>query len=86
MGIQPAVMGAAQRAERSEFKHDRLLKRFVVGREWRHPTRHRWFMTTIIYQLTIDKKRKKCGISIELADRKTTENRLISPSVHRLNR
>jgi len=29
-----------------------------------HPTRDRWFMTAIIYQLTIDKKRKKCGIII----------------------
>jgi hypothetical protein len=32
MGIQPAVMSAAQRVERSEFKHDRLLKRLVMGR------------------------------------------------------
>jgi hypothetical protein len=26
MGIQPAVVSAAQGFERSEFKHDRLLK------------------------------------------------------------
>jgi hypothetical protein len=31
MRIQPAMMGAAQGVERSEFKHDRLLKRFVMG-------------------------------------------------------
>jgi hypothetical protein len=37
MGIQPAVVGAAQRAEGSEFKHDRLLKRFVMGCEWLTP-------------------------------------------------
>ncbi|MNM97374.1 hypothetical protein D3C81_1098780 [compost metagenome] len=35
MGIQPAVMGAAQRAEGSEFKHDRLLKRFDARCEGR---------------------------------------------------
>jgi hypothetical protein len=26
MGIQPAVMGATQRAKGSEFEHDRFLK------------------------------------------------------------
>ncbi|PNG41375.1 hypothetical protein A1354_08840 [Pseudomonas asplenii] len=66
-------MGAAQRAEGSEFKHDRLLKRFVMGRDELHPTRYRWFMTAIIYQSTIDKKRKKCGITIETTDKKRLE-------------
>jgi hypothetical protein len=28
------------------------------------PDARPWFMTAIIYQLTIDKKRKKCGIII----------------------
>jgi hypothetical protein len=60
MGIQPAVMGAAQRAEGSEFEHDRLLK-----------TR---FMTAIIHQPNIDKKRKNCGITIESVDRKQRKN------------
>jgi len=41
-------------------------------------------MTAIIYQLIIDKKRKKCGVMIEISDRKTARKRLISPSVHRL--
>ncbi|WP_339508396.1 hypothetical protein [Pseudomonas sp. RL_35y_Pfl2_P42] len=30
-----------------------------------HPAQDRWFMAAIIYQEGIDKKRKKCGISIE---------------------
>jgi hypothetical protein len=30
MGIQPAMVSTAKRAERSEFKHDRLLK----GSSW----------------------------------------------------
>ena len=32
MRIQPAVLSTAKRFERSEFKHDRLQKRFVMGR------------------------------------------------------
>ncbi|MCY1361285.1 hypothetical protein D9M69_479460 [compost metagenome] len=31
VGIQPAVVSTAERVERSEFKHDRLQKRFVMG-------------------------------------------------------
>jgi len=30
-------------------------------------------MTAIIYQSTIDKKRKKCGITIETTDKKRLE-------------
>jgi hypothetical protein len=51
MSIQPAVVGAAQGVERSEFEHDRLLNRGL--------------MASIIYQALIDKKRKKCLITIE---------------------
>jgi hypothetical protein len=65
MGIQPAVVCAAKRVERSEFKHDRLLKRFVMGRGAWAMKRDRWLMTGIILQPTIDKKRKKCLITIE---------------------
>ncbi|MOA25667.1 hypothetical protein D3C78_1464070 [compost metagenome] len=32
MRIQPAVVSTAKGFERSEFKHDRLQKRFVMGR------------------------------------------------------
>jgi hypothetical protein len=42
-------------------------------------------MTAIIYQLIIDKKRKKCGVMIEMPDKKKAGKYLISPSVHRLN-
>jgi hypothetical protein len=42
-------------------------------------------MTAIIYQVNIDKKRKKCGMMIELADKSKPRNRLIAPSVHRLS-
>jgi hypothetical protein len=33
MGIQPAMVRAAQGVERSEFKHDRLLKKVRHGAE-----------------------------------------------------
>jgi len=41
-------------------------------------------MAGIIYQSTIEKKRKKCGIPIESIDVKKARNRLIRPSIHRL--
>jgi hypothetical protein len=54
MSIQPAMMGTAQGVEGSEFEHDRLLKGGL--------------MASIIYQVLIDKKRKKCCITIEFTD------------------
>ncbi|ANI54629.1 hypothetical protein PDR5_28990 [Pseudomonas sp. DR 5-09] len=42
-------------------------------------------MAAIIYQSTIEKKRKNCGIPIESVDMKKARNRLIPPSIHRLN-
>jgi len=42
-------------------------------------------MTGIIHQASIDKKRKKCRITIEMADKFDPQNILISPSVHRIS-
>jgi hypothetical protein len=42
--------------------------------------RDRWLMTVIIQQATIDKKRKKCLITIERLDMKTA--RTFSSSLH----
>jgi hypothetical protein len=84
MGIQPAVVSAAQRVERSEFKHDRLLKGSSWGGRPGHEARP-WLMTGIIHQASIDKKRKKCRITIEMADKLDPQNILISPSVHRIS-
>jgi hypothetical protein len=39
MGIQPAMVSAAKRVERSEFKHDRLLKGSSWGARPDHESR-----------------------------------------------
>jgi hypothetical protein len=41
-------------------------------------------MASIIYQVLIDKKRKKCCITIELLDVKHTRKFLTQPSIHRI--
>jgi len=41
-------------------------------------------MASIIYQVHIDKKRKKCCIAIELVDVKYPRNVLTQPSLHRI--
>ncbi|WP_178129190.1 hypothetical protein [Pseudomonas sp. ANT_J12] len=70
MGIQPAMVGAAQGVERSEFKHDRLLKGSSWGSAPGPRNKNRWLMACIIYQAIIDKKRKKCLKTIDLVDAK----------------
>jgi hypothetical protein len=71
MRIQPAMVRAAQGVERSEFEHDRLLKRGL--------------MANIIYQELIDKKRKKCLNTIDKFDICSPRNVLGQPSLHRIS-
>jgi hypothetical protein len=59
------MVGAAQGVERSEFKHDRLLKGSSWGGAPEPRNMNRWLMAGIIYQAIIDKKRKKCLNPIE---------------------
>jgi hypothetical protein len=56
-----------------------------MGRQAWAMKRDRWLMTGIIHQASIDKKRKKCRITIEMADKFDPQNILISPSVHRIS-
>jgi hypothetical protein len=56
-----------------------------MGRQAGAMKRDRWLMTGIIQQARIEKKRKKCCITIDLIDMKSPRNIIILLSVLRIN-
>jgi len=62
-----------------------LLFRFVVGRQAPGQDGNRWLMAVIIYQIDIDKKRKKCLKTIYLLDAYSKATVVAQLSIRRLN-